>query len=363
MKRPQHTSIFPCIIILCLLFTSRAFAVHPILEDEGFTGIIDRNKPAIVYIQVTSRRDSTELSEHNRILKEMFGDSAVKNTSEPFSSSDTGYSFGSGFIINQDGFILTNYHVLKDATEVQVTTADKQIFKAAIIGSDPKTDIGLIKIDGKNLPTVKLGDSDTIKTGQWVLAFGSPYEFIQSVTAGIISATGRNTLGISDYEDYIQTDAAINPGNSGGPLINTSGEAIGINTAFLTQTGGYMGIGFAIPINIARTISEQLLENGSVTRAWLGIAMQDSNRDELAAQNLPATIQAASILEVKENSPAKQAGLQEKDIITRISGIPVKGAADLRNRIALNTPGAEVVIEFYRNGQKQSARLLLAELK
>lgn len=363
MKHLQLTSVCLFVLIHSLLFAPQAFAVHPIIEADGFTHIIDRNKPAIVYIQVTTRVSSKDSAAHDKILKDLFGDSAVKDNDKPFFSTNTGYSFGSGFIINRDGYILTNSHVLKNATEVTVTTADKQKFKGTIIGSDPKTDIGLIKIDGKNFPAIQLGDSDSIKTGQWVLAFGSPYEFIQSVTAGIISATGRNTLGISDYEDYIQTDAAINPGNSGGPLINTSGEAIGINTAFLTQTGGYMGIGFAIPINIARTVSEQLLESGKVTRAWLGIAMQDAESDQLTSQNLPPATQAASIVEVTEDSPAGEAGLQKGDIITKISGIPIKNAADLRNRVALNTPGSEVDIEFYRNGQKQSVRLILAQLK
>ncbi len=363
MKRLLLQSAYLVVFILSLHFAPQAQAVHPVIEADGFTDIIGRSKPAIVYIQVTTRVSSRGSSAHDKILKDLFGESAVKENDEPFLSTNTGYSFGSGFIINPDGYILTNYHVLKDATAVTVTTADKQKLKGTIIGTDPKTDIGLLKIDGKDFPAIQLGDSDTIKTGQWVLAFGSPYEFIQSVTAGIISATGRHTLGISDYEDYIQTDAAINPGNSGGPLVNTSGEAIGINTAFLTQTGGYMGIGFAIPINIARTISEQLLEKGNVTRAWLGIAMEDAASDQLSAQNLPPATQAATILEVKKGSPAEGAGLQEGDMIVTISGIPIRGAADLRNRVALSAPDEEVTLEFYRNGQKQSVRVLLARLK
>ncbi len=354
-----------CITIftLSLVVASKVLAIHPGTQPDGFTEIIDRNKPAIVYIQVTTKTSSKDSAAHNKILEDIFGDATDKDSKAPLFSSETGYSFGSGFIINQDGYILTNYHVIKNATEVSVTTADKQKFKATIIGSDPKTDIGLIKIDEENLPTIPLGNSDSIKTGQWVLAFGAPYEFIQSVTAGIISATGRHTLGISDYEDYIQTDAAINPGNSGGPLVNTDGEAIGINTAFLTQTGGYMGIGFAIPINIARTVAEQLITNGKVTRAWLGIAMQDADADQLAAQNLPTTTQAAHVLEVKDGSPAEHAGLQEGDIIINFSGIPIKGASDLRNRVALNAPDADVDIDFFRNGQRQSVRVRLAKLK
>jgi len=357
--------LFFCITIVTfsLVVVSTVLAIHPGTHPDGFTEIIDNNKPAIVYIQVTTKAGNKDSTAHNKILKDIFGDAPDKDGNAPFFTNDTGYSFGSGFIINQDGYILTNYHVIKNATEVSVTTGDKQNFKATIIGSDPKTDIGLIKIDAENLPTIPLGNSDSIKTGQWVLAFGSPYEFIQSVTAGIISATGRHTLGISDYEDFIQTDAAINPGNSGGPLVNTNGEAIGINTAFLTQTGGYMGIGFAIPINIARTVAEQLITNGKVTRAWLGISMQDADAEHLAAQNLPQNTQAARILEVKDESPAKQAGLQEGDIITSFAGIAIKGASDLRNRVALSAPEADVVIEFFRNSNRQSVRVHLTTLK
>lgn len=363
MKYPQLKTVVLLVLTYSLVFIGQAFALHPGIQPDGFTEIIDSNKPAIVYIQVKSKASSKDSSAHNKILKDIFGDSPGKGNSEPFFNNDTSYSFGSGFIINRDGYILTNYHVIKNATEVTVTTADKQKFDAAIIGTDPKTDIGLIKINGENFPTIQLGNSDAIKTGQWVLAFGAPYEFIQSVTAGIISATGRHALGISDYEDYIQTDAAINPGNSGGPLVNTNGEAIGINTAFLTQTGGYMGIGFAIPINIARTVTEQLLAKGKVTRAWLGIAMQDADSDQLTAQNLPTTTQAASVLEVKQGSPAERAGLQEGDIIINLSEISINGAADLRNRIALSTPDSDIDLELFRNGQKQLVRVRLSTLK
>ncbi len=194
--------------------------------------------------------------------------------------------------------------------------------------------------------------------GHWL----SPYEFIQTVTAGIISATGRNSLGISDYENFIQTDAAINPGNSGGPLINMYGQVIGINTAFLTQTGGYMGIGFAIPINMARTVSEQLLKDGTVTRAWLGVALQDAEIEQLAEQGLPSTTQAARVVEVTGNSPADYAGLQKGDLILAINNTPISGSADLRNRIALSVPKSQVTLEYYRKGIKTSSKIALGTL-
>ncbi len=229
---------------------------------ETFSTIIEKAKPAVVYIQVKKEiKDDDKAasfadgSSNDPILKEFFGDKFPQKDGKSLFSNTTSYGFGSGFIYNADGYILTNSHVIRDSIEITVTLADKRKFPARIIGEDRKTDIGLIKIDGKDLPTLPLGDSGRLKSGHWVLAIGSPYEFIQTVTAGIISATGRNSLGISDYESFIQTDAAINPGNSGGPLVNIHGQVIGINTAFLTQTGGYMGIGFAIPVNMARTIS------------------------------------------------------------------------------------------------------------
>jgi serine protease Do len=252
--------------------------------------------------------------------------------------------------------------VIADAVEINVTLADKTKHLATIIGTDKKTDIGLIKIDKRNLPIIPLGDSDKQKAGHWVLAIGSPFEFIQTVTAGIISATGRNTLGISDYESFIQTDAAINPGNSGGPLINIHGEAIGINTAFLTQTGGYMGIGFAIPINIARRVSEQLLKDGKVIRAWLGVGLQDATADQLTEQGLPKTFQAARIVEVSDNSPAKLGGLQQGDLIMAINNAPITGAADIRNRISLTSPKSVVEIEYYRDKNKDTTRITLGTL-
>ena len=230
---------------------------------------------------------------------------------------------------------------------------------------DSRSDVGLVKIDAKEeqLTSLPLGNSDSLKSGEWVLAFGSPFEHIQTVTAGIISATGRNSLGISDYEDFIQTDAAINPGNSGGPLVNIHGEVIGINTAFVTQTGGYMGVGFAVPIDMAQTIAAQLKESGTVTRGWLGVALKDAESKHLLKQELPTTTKAARIVGIKDNSPAAQTDLAEEDLIISIDKVAIDGAADLRNRIALTKPDTEVVLGFYRNGNLHTARVTLGKLK
>jgi serine protease Do len=343
---------------------------HDMMQTaETFATIIDKAKPAVVYIQVKKvKKDddktpsfSDEL-DNDPILREFFGDRLPRKDGKLLSDTAS-YGFGSGFIYNDDGYILTNSHVIRDGIEITVTLADKRKFPARIIGDDRKTDIGLIKIDAKDLPTIPLGDSGQIKSGHWVLAIGSPYEFIQTVTAGIISATGRNSLGISDYENFIQTDAAINPGNSGGPLLNLFGQVIGINTAFLTQTGGYMGIGFAIPINMARTISEQLLRDGKVTRAWLGVALKDAEVELLAKQGLPTTTQAAKVVSVKAHSPAEQAGLQEGDLILAINQTPITGAADLRNRVALTVPGSRATLLYVRNAVEKTITLTLATLE
>ena len=359
------------LIFFFTLFFSSTLIRAEISEDihraDLFSQIIEKAKPAVVFIQVEKKAEPTleltqDSSHDDPALKKFFGDFPKSDKNSSFFTDKTTFGSGSGFIFNSEGYILTNNHVIAGAIEITVTLADKTTHSAKIIGTDKKTDIGLIKISANNLPVIPLGDSDREKTGAWVLAIGSPYEFIQTVTAGIISATGRNGVGISDYENFIQTDAAINPGNSGGPLINIHGQVIGINTAFLTQTGGYMGIGFAIPINTARKVSEQLLKDGKVTRAWLGVALQDATAGQLAEYEIPTTTQAARIIEVKKNSPAERAGLKKGDLIMAINTTKITGAADLRNRISLFAPKSVVMIKYYRNTSKSEAKVTLGTL-
>lgn len=365
-------AVFFCFFLLLTLNPAGAADLSAdksslIQTADHFAQIIENAKPAVVYIQVKKKSAPSPDAQKNSlpndpVLDDFFGDKKHPQKETSFFPDTISFGFGSGFIFNSDGYILTNSHVLANAVDVSVTMADKTQYTAKVIGTDKATDIGLLKIDKKNLPVLPLGDSDMLKAGEWVLAIGSPFEFIQTVTAGIISATGRNSMGISDYESFIQTDAAINPGNSGGPLINIHGRVIGINTAFLTQTGGYIGIGFAIPINIARKVSEQLLADGRVTRAWLGVALKDATADQLKAQGVPANLQAAVVVEVKKNSPAALAGLQVDDLITTIDNAPVAGAADLRNRVSLDVPKSEITIEYYRNATKATARAILGTL-
>ncbi len=303
--------------------------------------------------------------------KSFFNDPEIKRFFNTEKESDTPsswhqettYNRGSGFIISQDGYILTNSHVIKNAVEVTVTLTDRRQYPAKVIGADSRSDIGLIKIAAESLTALPLGSSEKLKAGEWVLAFGSPYEYIQSVTAGIISATGRNSLGISDYEDYIQTDAAINPGNSGGPLVNIRGEVIGINTAYITQTGGYMGVGFAVPVDMAKTVSEQLQKNGTITRGWLGVALKDATYDDLKKQKLEPATHGARVIEIQDNSPAAKTDLGKQDLIVSLNDSPIDGAADLRNRISLAEPGTLVTLGFYRNGTYFTTSVRLGTLK
>jgi serine protease Do len=268
---------------------------------------------------------------------------------------------GSGFIINRDGFILTNNHVVEGADTITVRLSDEREFKAKLVGTDPQTDVAMIKIqDSGNLPTLTLGDSDALEVGEWVIAIGNPFGLNQTVTVGVVSAKGRNRVGINQYESFIQTDAAINPGNSGGPLLNTHGEVIGINSALFSRTGGYMGIGFAIPINMVKAIEDQLQKHGKVTRGWLGVAIQDVNEDLAKSFDLK---QAKGILvsEVQPDSPASKADLKQGDVILRLNGVDLKDVSDLRNKVALITPGTKAALTIVRAGSEKVIDVVIGE--
>lgn len=273
-------------------------------------------------------------------------------------------SLGSGVIISEDGYIITNNHVVEGADKIKIKLADGREFEAVKIKgkkylSDPKTDLAVLKIKGKNLPYAKLGDSDRIKVGEWVLAIGSPFGFSQTVTAGIISATGRSKVGITDYEDFIQTDASINPGNSGGPLVDLNGEVIGINTAIVSRSGGNIGIGFAIPINMAKKIVEDLIKEGKVERGWLGVVVQDVTQ-ELAESFGLKELKGALVSDVDKKGPAKKAGIKRGDVIVKYNGKEVPDVAHLRNFVATSTPGEEVEIEVLRKGKPLKLKVKIA---
>jgi len=267
-------------------------------------------------------------------------------------------SLGSGVIVSPNGYILTNNHVIDGATDIRVTMGDKREFKAVLVGSDAKTDVALLKVDAADLPAITVGDSSKVQVGDVVLAMGNPFGVGQTVTMGIVSATGRGGLGIEDYEDFIQTDAPINPGNSGGALVNDRGELVGINTAIISRAGGSQGVGFAVPSGLAHQVMDDLLKDGKVTRAYLGIVPQNVT-PAIASSFGAKQNRGALVGDVSPNSPAQRAGVQTGDIILEVNGKTVEDSNQLRNGISMMRPGSTVQLKVLRNG---SERELTAKL-
>jgi serine protease Do len=258
---------------------------------------------------------------------------------------------GSGFIVSEDGFIVTNHHVAGDADHLKVTLEDGRSFDAKLVGSDPQTEIALIKVDAHGLPTVKFSDSDSLRVGEWVMAIGSPFGLRHSVTSGIVSARGRGNVGIVDYADFIQTDASINPGNSGGPLLDMNGDVVGMNTAIMSRTGGSNGIGFAIPANMVKYIVDQLRDHGAITRGFLGVSIQELT-PELAKWFGVNEGHGVLIADVSKDSPAEKAGLQRDDVIVAFDGQPVGEIGAFRSHVSTTTPGKKFGLTILRKGER-----------
>jgi len=291
-------------------------------------------------------------------LRRFFGD-RLPQRQAPRKYSEKGQ--GSGFIISEDGYILTNNHVVGDVDKITVELQDGRVFDdARLIGTDPGSEVALIKIDGHGFPVLPLGDSDETEIGDWVIAIGNPFGLSETVTVGVISAVGRSNVHIAAYENFIQTDAAINPGNSGGPLINLDGKVIGINTAIVSQSGGYMGIGFAIPINMAKAIEEQLRESGKVSRGYLGLIAQDVT-SEMAEPLGMKESEGVIIAHIEDDSPAEKAGLKTQDIILEIDGKKVESYTAFRNEVAALKPGTRVHLEVLRDGKSEDITATLGE--
>lgn len=268
-------------------------------------------------------------------------------------------SLGSGVIIDADeGLVVTNAHVIEKAEQIKVTLADGRAFEAELVGTDSESDVAVVRIDADDLTEIPLGDSDALRVGDFVVAIGNPFGLNQTVTSGIVSALGRSGLGIEGYEDFIQTDASINPGNSGGALINLKGELVGINTAILAPSGGNVGIGFSIPINMVRQLTGQLVEHGRVRRGRLGIYIQDLTPNLAQAFGIEAT-QGAVVAQVVPDSPAEEAGLREGDVVTAINGNPVQGASDLRNEVGLLRPGKTIQLTVLRDGEHMTVNAVI----
>ena len=334
---------------------------------RGYSGVVKKVVPAVVNIS-SSRVVKNETSGMRGMegqqgldpfFRQFFGNNIPQQFNVPKERREK--SLGSGVIISPEGYILTNNHVVDHATEVTVTLSDKREMKARVIGTDPRTDIAVLKIDGSNFPSLTLGDSSKVEVGDIVLAIGDPFGVGQTVTGGIVSATGRAGLGIEEVEDFIQTDAPINPGNSGGALVDDEGHLIGINTAILSgNSGGNQGIGFAVPINMARRDLDQILAHGKVERGYLGLYPENLTPSLAKAFNVPNS-SGALVADVTANSPASKAGLQKGDIITAINGEPVVDANQLRLKVGQMDPNSKVNLTVLRDGKTQQMTVTLGE--
>ena len=338
-------------------FTEPNVPLQIIETSKAFSEIAGAISPSVVNISTTKviKRDSGAFSEDP--LFDFF--SPFHNFKMPKKWKEQ--SLGSGVIVSPDGYLITNNHVVEQADEIRVTLMDKRSFKAKIIGADTKTDIAVVKIEADNLRAAQWGDSDKLQVGEFVLAVGNAYGLSHTVTMGIISAVGRANVGIADYEDFIQTDAAINPGNSGGPLVNIRGELIGINTAIFSRSGGYQGIGFAVPSNMVQLVMNQLVQKGKVTRGWLGVTIQELT-PELSQKFGLKNEKGALVGDVSKDSPAEKAGIKRGDIILEYNGKKITDVGNLRNMVAQSKVGSEVAIMIMRGGKEYTINVVIVEL-
>jgi len=331
-----------------------------------FTELVDDASPAVVNISTeqtvttrtaneSGRQYSPNNEELNEFFKHFFGQQPFGQQTPPKQGQRS--SLGSGFIISHDGYVLTNNHVIDGADVIHVRLSDRREYQATLVGTDPRTDLALLKIEADDLPIVKMADSDKLKPGQWVLAIGSPFGFDYTVTAGIVSATGRN-LPSDSYVPFIQTDVAINPGNSGGPLFNLDGEVVGINSQIYTRSGGFMGVSFAIPSNVAMSVVDQLKKDGKVSRAWLGVLIQDVSNDLAESFGLDRP-NGALISRVLPDSPAEKSGLQSGDIIMRFNGEEIEHSGELPYVVGRMKADEEVTAQVYRDGKEQTIEITL----
>jgi serine protease Do len=343
----------------------------PVAPANGFTEVAKIVTPAVVNITTVM---STKISDGQNIPDELrdrmeeffgkpFGPRGPRGKGPQMPGEPRGPKMGgqgSGVIVSSDGYILTNNHVIDNAREVTVTLPDKREYKGRIIGTDPKSDLAVVKIDAENLPTVTWGDASKLQVGEYVLAVGNPFGLNSTVTLGIVSAVGRGHMGITQYEDFIQTDAAINPGNSGGALVNTKGELVGINTAIFSQSGGYQGVGFAISTTMGKPIYESLMKTGKVVRGYLGIGIQDLNQ-ELAKSFQVKDAKGALVSDVKDDSPADKAGLKQGDVITEYHGTPVEDAVVLQRLVTRTGVGTTVPMKVIRDGRERELTVTIGE--
>jgi serine protease Do len=329
--------------------------------NQLFVSAARKAAPSVVHIEVEQkvRLGGQELNDpsgmfNDEFLRKFFGGALPRTRPAPEDRVKRG--LGSGVIVDRRGYILTNHHVIGGADKIKVVLADRRDYPAKVVGTDEHSDLAVVKIDAPDLPVAVLGDSDALEVGEWVLAIGDPFGLDRTVTAGVVSAKNRTRVEDIPNEDFIQTDAAINPGNSGGPLVNLEGQVVGTNTAIFTRSGGYMGIGFAIPINMARTIMQEIIEHGKVTRGWLGVSIQDVTADMAKALKLSKP-SGALVAEVVPKSPAAEAGIRERDVIVAFGGKDVGTASGLTNAVGFTPVGKEVDVQLVRDGKPMTVKV------
>ena len=359
----SYLSLCAAVLMLGQVVTAQAQEALP-----DFTTLVEQASPAVVNIstkqKLPDRLASGQMPDLEGLppmFREFFERNMPQQPRSPRGDRQReAQSLGSGFIISSDGYVLTNNHVVADADEIIVRLSDRSELQAKLVGTDPRTDVALLKVEGKDLPIVRLGDSEKLKVGEWVLAIGSPFGFDHSVTKGIVSAKGR-TLPNDTYVPFIQTDVAINPGNSGGPLFNMNGEVVGINSQIFTRSGGFMGLSFAIPIDVALDVSNQLKKDGKVSRGWLGVVIQEVNKDlaESFGLDKPA---GALVAQVLEDGPAAKGGLQVGDVILSMNGQPIVMSADLPHLVGSLKDGDKAKLEIIREGKRQNLDVTIGAL-
>ena len=381
-RPPQSVSAFAGIAVLgatliwsyASLTTSHASNPSPVLEERsstmsgslpsaGFADVAKSVTPAVVNITTSATEQVSDSSHPRGRMEDFFGSPfGPRRFGPPMEPRERrGGGQGSGVIVTHDGYILTNNHVVDGAKTVTITLPDKREFNGKIVGNDPKSDIAVIKIDGSNLPTIAWGDSSRLQVGEYVLAVGNPFGLNSTVTLGIVSALGRGHVGITQYEDFIQTDAAINPGNSGGALVNTKGELIGINTAIFSQSGGYQGVGFAVPTSMSKPIYESLVKTGKVVRGYLGIGIQDLNQDLAKSFDVKGS-NGAIVTDLKEDGPAEKAGIKQGDVITSFQGAPIEDAVTLQRAVTRSPVGSKATVKVMRDGREKDLPVTIGEL-
>jgi serine protease Do len=341
---------------------------------KAFASVARKVSPSVVFIEVESIEENADvqgfaLPFSDDLFRHFFGESfpgfsdrgqRERRQRKVGQGSGFVFSLGDGIFRNK-AYILTNNHVIEDAGRIQVSFEDGRKLSANIKGTDPQSDIAVLEVEVDGVPALTLGDSSKLEVGEWVVAIGNPFGLSHTLTAGVVSAKGRTSLGINDYEDFIQTDAAINPGNSGGPLVNLDGEVIGINTAIFSRSGGYMGVGFAIPINMARGVATQLLQGGEVTRGHLGVAVQELTPELADSFGLKGK-KGVLVSQVTRGSPAAKAGLRQGDLIVRYQGEAVEDTGKFRNRISLTPPGTDARLVIVRDGREQGVSVRIGRL-